>query len=133
MKSSEKGGEGRRRAIYDGGTNVESGEKREILNGQERMSNGVRDTRDGKRKGGREGGRRSIEVGKVRKAGERESRRRLSSGKGRARDTSSVLFHSASAGTSPICIVDDFAEDNIKKCPEEKLSASKGTDVPCSE
>lgn len=39
VKSSEKSGEGRRRAIYDEGTNVESGEKREILNGRERIPN----------------------------------------------------------------------------------------------
>lgn len=41
VKSSEKSGEGRRRAIYDEGTNVESGEKREILNGRERISNAM--------------------------------------------------------------------------------------------
>jgi len=42
VKSSEKSGEGRRRAIYDEGTNVESGEKREILNGRERIRHGRR-------------------------------------------------------------------------------------------
>lgn len=70
VKSSEKSGEGRRRAIYDEGTNVESGEKREILNGRERIPNGRREKVD--------------RIGRKSSEGANESREELSSGKERA-------------------------------------------------
>jgi len=70
VKSSEKSGEGRRRAIYDEGTNVESGEKREILNGRERIPNAM-----GEGKVDR--------IGRESSQGANESREELSSGKER--------------------------------------------------
>lgn len=94
VKSSEKSGEGRRRAIYDEGTNVESGEKREILNGRERISNAMGE--------GKGRSNRSKKFGRC----ERIERRVIKRGR------NGVSFRSVSAGILPICIVNDSVRDN---------------------
>lgn len=57
---AKKAGVGKRRAIYDESTNVESSERREILNGRERMSNGVGEGK-GRSTGSRKFGKREFE------------------------------------------------------------------------
>lgn len=100
VKSSEKSGEGRRRAIYDEGTNVESSEKREILNGRERIPNAIG---EGKGRIGRSN--RSEKFGRR----ERVERRVI-----KRQGTASLRSFSfrLSAATFTICIVDDSVRDN---------------------
>lgn len=110
VKSSEKSGEGRRRAIYDEGTNVESGEKREILNGRERIPNAMGEGKGRSNRSGKFARRERVE-------------RRVIKREGTASVTSSFLVSSLqersrfASSTIPLEI--------IRRRTQEKLLASK--------
>lgn len=112
VKSSEKSEEEKRRAIYDEGTNVESGEKREILNDQEWMSNGVGEGKG--RSTGLEKFRKREQVGTE---GERKGEGELWS---RKKQWYPAPFYSTSAeASSSIRVVSTISPKIIKKRLEE--------------